>query len=258
MHILIFLLLTATSPAATYSFYFNNTEQGANSSATPSLTTAEKKSDNKDSGEPVNQSIGRQPEINAAEAPEDTTPTDEKLPEAESTFRKARWKIALGFTTASHRWHGPSYLEKEPTFTEPLATQGSLTYYLTSDLGISALAGRLSGLEIELSPLGAPIGWGRPHLALTVGVLKDLKGHLLSKNTGWSAGPRDLAEEEGQITDYYGDRLVNEKPLNVYAGAQLGVNIIRNVAAIAAYRISPIAKHSRRLSTATVTLNYLF
>lgn len=151
------LLMISQAEGATYDFYFNNSEQGPGSSATPSITIGAPESALSNT-DPIAAPAG---EIVAAPEPK---------PEVQSTHR--RFKVGAHLT--STRWgrqtvYGGSNSfqfgqssEREESRWSRSAASYSATYYPGSHFGVSLLWGSVRGAETELNilPSNAPISFG--------------------------------------------------------------------------------------------------
>jgi hypothetical protein len=223
-----FLSFVEGAEAATYNFYFNNTEQGPNSTAAPNVTIQDGK-------------MVKPGGTGASQEPLPAVPANGTSvaapPSVEEDASEARWKLSLGtiHTTYVDKVDpsGGSY-----SYSRPI---GSITYYVTRELGISLLLGHLLGSELEVNPFGVRREGRRLQFGFTAGVLKDTVGY---------EGPND---------DWYtGFSYGETKPTKLFLGAQAGINLVRNVALNVAYRAAPLEKAGHTTNALEWSLNYLF
>lgn len=258
------LLAMEGTEAATYNFFFNNTEQGPNSTATPSVTVQDGKLVKNpgaagDGEAPAGDATGAAPspggEENPPAAPAPAPESVSEVAALERTFPDAKWKISLG--GASPSYGSSSDAQYWQTSERTTKLQASLTYYIIPELGASLLAGRLTGLELEVAPLRTRTGWGKLQLAFTAGALRDQTGFRTSA-WGTLVPVSSMQQSMGSYFRAQSSPTHEVKPINFYAGAQLGLNVVRDLALTFAYRTSPVARYGRKLSTSTLALNYLF
>ncbi len=227
-----FLLAMEGTEAATYNFYFNNTEQGANSTATPTVTVQDGKvvtngtatATSTDTGTAVSTSPGP---INSS------TATGGNVVEPLPEFPRAKFKFFVGMATAKRA--NDSVIGQ--SYTSHKKFSGGAFYYPKEHFGFGLIFGRFAGLEMEFNPIGVPTGFGRVQAGLTMGLLKDQVGY----------------EEYSWWTNSN-----TSKPINIYFGAQTGINLLRDLSLNLAYRIAPIEISNRTVSSWQWTANYLF
>ena len=166
------VLFLEESEAGTYNFYFNNTEQGANSTASPSLTVKDANggvsdatngnSKNSNSTLPAPGAPGVTPAAPAEEIPAGSSQT--QLPEQVVEKKFPRFRIFGGgaSTTAEYEsyYSGPislastsyrsRYRSGEKIEAKTYDYLASATFFLTKDFALSWLMGRLTGPEFEI------------------------------------------------------------------------------------------------------------
>jgi len=205
------LVLAINARASTYNFNFNNTEQGASSTASPSIAVDSADAEGDELSHPMDGSRGSEV------APISGPPLGSSY---------ARWKISAGFARASS-------IKQDAERAWPEASNtviGSLTYYLSqrSHAGLSYLFGRLTGPELEFNPFGVARSAGEWQLGFLLGFLKDLKrGYELKKGVVANLGPE------------WGFSVRNRRngSNNFFLGAQTGMTLIPNVSLNISYRM---------------------
>jgi hypothetical protein len=241
-----FLLAMEGTEAATYNFYFNNTEQGANSSASPSVVVQDGKVVSPTSTSTDTSTSTETSTLPMSEPPAETPGGSivQDVPALERTFPDAKWKFSLGTAKGAYRHKSERFLTGLET-AESFQAMGSLTHYFTREIGGSFHVGRFMGPEIEFNPFGVRTGWGKAQFGLTAALFKDMKGFYADNYPFWM-----------------NSRLVRtqrlKKPLNFYVGAQVGLNVIRDVAVNLAFRVAPLERHDRLASSLQWSASYLF
>jgi hypothetical protein len=230
--IITFTLLSSDAKAATYNFYFNNTEQGANSNANPTVTVQDGKVVTNGTASATstetNTATTSSPSTMNSSAATGGNVVD-PLPE----FPRAKFKFFMGMATgkrANDTPNGQNYASHKKF-------SGGAFYYPKEHFGFGLIFGRFAGMEMEFNPIGVPTGFGRVQAGLTMGLLKDQIGN--ERNRRWSSSE-------------------TQKPLNIYFGAQTGINLLRDLSLNLAYRIAPIEISNRTVSSWQWTANYLF
>lgn len=189
------VLFLEDSEAATYNFYFNNTEQGANSTATPNLIV-------KDANGGISNAKNGSSEVTT---PNSTTPSEnpQPVPIENSTngtlfepteprdFAFLRFFGGLGNTSSAHSpivntnggfWDRPGtkYVpgnKIKENLTSPLL---SASLFISKNFALSFLMGRLWGPELEFYFLNQ--GKRGFQSAILIGFLKDNNRKYVSEN----------------------------------------------------------------------------
>lgn len=263
---LVAVSLPSSAQAATYNFYFNNTEQGANSNASPSVIVQD--------GKLVPNDADPETADTAVASPAPTTaPPSEggnvvtAVPAMESTFPDAKWKFSLGSIRSRYtvKAFGPTsssyYGYGDYSNTKMI---GSLTYYPIREAGFSFHVGRFLGPELEINPFGVKTGWGKMQFGLLLAIFKDTEGYEaeddLFGGSSWASTSSvgSNTEPTPMPMPMWSPRMEHKKPINLYTGAQVGLNIVRDLSLNLAYRIAPIQQNNRITSALHWSANYLF
>jgi hypothetical protein len=223
-----YALSPLSASAATYNFYFNNTEQGANSISTPTVIV----------GQPAAAvpSVGAGMGSEAAEKPADPAP---------AKASKGRWKLSLSAVRTT-------YFNRHQRFvlhgSDPRHIMGGVMFYPNPSVGLGFQVGRFIGPEVFFHPWGFKPGWGRFQFALTHAFLKDTEGFLATDSTGFW-GFKYLFRKPP---------VVRHKPISMFWGAEAGVNVMKNLSMNFAYRWTPLSKANHRTNFLQASAAYSF
>ncbi len=199
---------------ATYNFYFNNTEQGPNSTASPSLTVTDGKATstgadktNVPTPAPASETLAPAP------SPTATTTTSAQVsalaPEADGP-RKRKWRIAaLGHAQDRDNAFDMSYSK--------LGSGVSVGFFPIRELGLSLTAG---ATRIEKNPE-----------AFALAELDFIPIHI-------ALGSWENAIEGGVIGGFNTIRRVNGNAGSLHAGARVGINFSESFGLTASYRLN--------------------
>ena len=186
----------------------------------------------------------------------------------ETTFPDAKWKFSLGSiktTYTDKRSDSPSYYG--PYSGSDVKLMGSLTYYPIREAGFSFHVGRFLGPELEINPFGVKTGWGKMQFGLMLALLKDTVGYQAEDEFGLGGGwsnasatnrSSGLDSEPMPMPTIWRGPIVHKKPINIYTGAQVGINLVRDLSLNLAYRIAPFEQNDRMTSALHWSANYLF
>ena len=239
---LLFFLALNSAQAGTYNFYFNNTEQGANSKASPSVTiNSPNAASNNPAPAPANPAL---PAPGAAAPAEIPAVSQGTL--FEPTVKRAYPLIRIfGGAAATNSQSSPivkdpstswfysstSYNSAAGRIVKKTSRQylASLSFFIMKDFAVSFLAGRLLGPELEFYFLNQ--GRRGFQTAILGGVFKD----KLKKIPG-RTGLFDVGQNE-------------PKKFQAHAGIHLAYNFAEKFGLMAAYRIGLGNQTNYRTST---------
>lgn len=160
--------------AATYNFYFNNSEQGDNSTSSPSITVKDGAKDSEAEKKPPSSpneapSMQQEPSPQASPSlPNPTTSTKAVEGERASfsrwgenfrliggvSIQKVHRVTPKDFFEADMYSSTPFWKQTTQSDSEKLGYQMSGTYFFSDYLGATLNLGSLSGIEAELDPFG--------------------------------------------------------------------------------------------------------
>ena len=214
-----FLLAIEGAEAATYNFYFNNTEQGNNSTASPSVTIKDGEK-MKTMGIPETQPAATSPEPTSPTMPPAQPPT--VIPSAPASVAEeprqeyAKWRFVLGSMTGNIKGEYDYDYAKGRQDEKRSHLYGQVTHFPIKEVGLSLLGGRMIGPEVEIIPLGTKIGFGKFTFNLTA-------GYLMSNNP-------DLTKDS--------------RKWDLFIGAGANLNLLKDLSLGISYRVAPIKENS--------------
>lgn len=222
MQLFLCLFIAAASPAATYNFYFNNTEQGANSIASPSTLVKEgqQNSTHATKADPLTTdpsapgSTANAPSTSASmESGADSSPGSSLA----GAPKRADWRVYGGVAWVD-------YDEFAPDLRKGGGWIVGAAYNFLPFLGFSAQWGRTSAVGMEFHPFTQRKGDGQLNVFCSVGIMRT----------------KD-----------------NSRALSTYAGAGVGYGFLRGLGMIAQARYG-FANHNGRDIGGELALAYLF
>jgi hypothetical protein len=197
--VMVFFFLSAlrSAQAGTYNFYFNNTEQGDNSTATPNVTVKDGKEQatEKESESPRQATV----EVNPAPAlPTETSAQVEEQTQHPGLGNRVSLRVLSGAALANWNAHTTVVRPWDPfdsTTTFPESREEvyesernrispSLSGYIdfNSNFGVGMFLSKIAGIEAEMRALKSPLG------SLELGFL-----------AGLAVGPKDLTAAAPEI-----------------------------------------------------------
>ena len=224
----LFFLALNSAHAGTYNFYFNNTEQGDNSTASPSVIV---KDENGNVVDPAQAGLAPATSANPTPPPPAQEPP---LPATAGTtvmdrmmnaeFPIPEWRLAIGSIKNSQSMLGNGRVSGRYQ-NSLLGTQGSLFYFPQRKLGLGFQAGRFLGPEVEYNPFGIRQGFGRVNFGITAALFSDIRNNF-------------------------------EK--NIYIGGQASLNIIKDLGLGFSLRFTPYERNNAVYALANWNLHLLF
>lgn len=221
-------LIHQTAFAGTYNFYFNNTEQGNNSTASPNVIIKDDKGNALPPPSTDAEQTQAPSETNQAESIANTNSSSANVVEdtPNTEFPTPQWRIAFGPIKNSR-----GGLISDVTYRDNISgnqiaySQGSLFYFPTKKIGLGFQVGRFLGPEGAYNPFGIKQGFGKVNFEITASLLSDLN-----------------------------DRF--EK--NLFFGGQVSLNVIKDLGVGFALRFTPYERDGVVRATANWNLHLLF
>ena len=184
--VLLSVLLSTPAFPATYNIYFNNAEQGNNSTATPTVIVRDK-SDEKPpekSTEKPKENTAPSVELPAASPERQRIESTARIPVSEQVHEKHYFRFIGGVsslntetqtTTQRSAFEGGFETFGSSTSSEKKSTSGlhvDASYFFNRWIGLTAFVGQVYGFEGEVVPVH--IGYDRVEFALMTGISNEL------------------------------------------------------------------------------------